>query len=80
MFIHDSQGRRADADFCIIARAPEGNYCTMAPSIFSYRRRAPLLLILCDSFATETRPLALLTRLIRHGFKRLAKALGVAHP
>jgi hypothetical protein len=35
---------------------------------------------LYDSFATETLLLALLTRGKHHGFKRFAKALGVAHP
>jgi hypothetical protein len=33
-----------------------------------------------DGFATETQPPALLTGLQGRGFKRLAKALGVARP
>src|ERR1700691_3917415 len=33
-----------------------------------------------ECFATETQPPALLTGLQGHGFKRLAKALGVARP
>jgi hypothetical protein len=81
MLVHDIKGGALTPNpSATIAWATRGIYCTLVSSIFRYRRRAPRPVLLYDSFATETLLLALLTRGKHHGFKRFAKALGVAHP
>jgi hypothetical protein len=80
MLVHDIKGGRPDAQPPL-----QQLHGPREESIAPWCRRyfgidAGRLALLYDSFATETLLLALLTRGKHHGFKRFAKALGVAHP